>query len=73
MRRRVADDTVPPAELVDYRRWCADRGLAPFGHDLAPAQWGTWEEQRRQWAAAHGLTEDDLGGVGDQPWDESLI
>jgi hypothetical protein len=64
MRRRVeeSDASVPPVELVDYKRWCADRGLTPFGVGgdpvslrAADAQWVTWAEQRREWAAAHGV------------------
>jgi hypothetical protein len=82
VKRRVEDDTAatPPAELVDYRAWCRGRGLEPFGHtaDLvsmraAVSQWGTWEQLRREWAAAHGVDEGDLGGGGDAPFDVDAL
>jgi len=60
VKRRVEEFgvAVPPAELVDYRRWCASRGVAPFGVPDDPvsmraavAQWAVWEQLRREWAA----------------------
>lgn len=62
MKRRVEPDAnVPPAELVDYRAWCRERGLAPFGNtaDLvsmraATSQWYAWERERAEWEAARG-------------------
>ncbi len=81
MKRRVEETgVVPPAELLDYRAWCRERGLEPFGHtaDLvsmraAVAQWGTWEQLRREWAASHGVDEVDLGGSDDAPFDVDAI
>jgi hypothetical protein len=82
MRRRVeeSDASVPPAELVDYKRWCADRGLTPFGIGgdvvslrVAYGQFVAWEEQRREWAVAHGIDEGDLEMVGPAPFDPDLV
>ena len=82
MRRRVEESGgSPPLEVTDYRAWCADRGVRPFGNpdDLesmrtAVAQWDVWEQLRREWADRHGIDEDDLDLVdGGQPWNEDLI
>jgi hypothetical protein len=82
VKRRAVEESgaEPPAELLDYRAWCRERGLAPFGHsaDLvsmraAVAQWGTWEQLRREWAAVHGVDEGDLGGGEDAPFDVDAI
>jgi hypothetical protein len=82
VKRRVDESAPaePPAELLDYRAWCRERGLAPFGHtaDLASmraavAQWSTWEQLRREWAAAHGVDEGDLGGTDSAPFDIDAI
>ena len=82
MRRRVvADDTgVRPAELVDYRRWCADRGLAPFGDPDDPVsmrdaalRWDAWMGQRRAWAFRNGVDEGELPMPDCAPWNEGLI
>jgi hypothetical protein len=74
MRRRVEEesDTVP-AELVDYPLWCRSRGLRPYGDRAAVAQWDVWEEQRREWADAHGVDECDLGGTASAPFDIDAI
>jgi hypothetical protein len=73
---------VPPPGLLDYRAWCRERGLAPFGHtaDLASmraavAQWDVWERLRREWASAHGVDEDDpvLDWHGSAPFDWDAI
>jgi hypothetical protein len=76
MRAREDAPTVPPVGLLDYRVWCTGRGLAPFGVAgdavslrAAYAQWVTWEEQRREWAAAHGVDEGGLDMVGPAPFD----
>jgi hypothetical protein len=83
--KRRADESAsaePPAELLDYRAWCRGRGLAPFGHtaDLvsmraAVVQWDVWEEQRREWAVAHGVDEGDpvLDWHGSAPFDVDAI
>jgi hypothetical protein len=72
---------VPPPELIDYRLWCADRGLAPFGVPgdpvsmrVAASQWYAWERERAEWAAARGMVEMDLptSGCG-APFDPDLI
>jgi hypothetical protein len=72
----------PPAELVDYKRWCCGRGLAPFGVGgdvvslrAAYAQWVDWEEQRREWTITHGVDEDDpvLDWHGSAPWDPDAL
>jgi hypothetical protein len=34
----------------------------------AVARWHAWMEQRREWAAAHGVDEDELDMTGSQPW-----
>lgn len=82
MKRRVDESAPaePPAELVDYRAWCAGRGLRPYGDPENPetmraavAQWAVWERLRRDWAAAHGVDECDLGGTGCAPWDEGMV
>ena len=71
---------MPPTELVDYPAWCRSRELEPFGDpdDLdsmrcALVQWDVWELRRREWAAAHGVDEDELGGLDSAPWDPDLI
>jgi hypothetical protein len=81
--RRREDESgavVPPAELIDYRRWCAGRGLVPFGVGgdavslrRAAAQWEAWGEQRREWAQARGIDEGDLEMVGPAPFDPDLV
>jgi hypothetical protein len=81
MRRRVEEsDTVPPPELINYPLWCRSRGLRPYGDPGNPetmraavAQWDDWEEQRREWADAHGVDEGDLGGTVSAPFDIDLI
>jgi hypothetical protein len=84
MRRRVEESgvSVPPPGLVDYKRWCADRGLTPFGVGgdvvslrAAYAQWVIWEEQRREWAAARGVDEDApvLDWHGSAPFDPDVL
>ncbi len=71
---------VPPAELVDYVRWCGARRVPAYGDpdDLvsmrsAAARWRAWCDERQAWAAANGhLDEDgeeDLEMVGATPWD----
>jgi hypothetical protein len=83
VKRRVDDDdvAVPPAELTDYRAWCAGRRLEPFGIPdnteslrAAAGQWYAWERLRAEWAAAHGMDEMDLptSGCG-APFDPDLI
>jgi hypothetical protein len=82
VKRRVeSDPTIPPAELVDYRAWCAGRGLPPYGDPgdresmkAAVGQWEVWERLRAEWAAAHGMAEVDLptSGCG-TPFDIDLI
>jgi hypothetical protein len=83
MRQRVGRDApaVPPVGLLDYRVWCAGRGLRPFGVGGDPvslraayAQWVIWEEQRCEWATTHGVDEDDpvLDWHGSAPWDPDL-
>jgi hypothetical protein len=41
----------------------------------AVAQWGTWEQLRREWAAVHGVDEDDpvLDWHGSAPWDPDAL
>ena len=83
MRRRPesAPAAEPPAELIDYRCWCAGRGVAPYGNpaDLvsmraAASQWYAWERERAEWAAAHGMDEMDLPTSGcSAPFDPDLI
>jgi hypothetical protein len=79
-RRDESAPAEPPAELLDYRAWCRERGLAPFGHsaDLASmraaaSQWKVWEQLRTEWAQAHGVDEGDLGGGDDAPFDVDAI
>jgi hypothetical protein len=81
VKRRVdeAAPAEPPAELVDYRAWCRERGLAPFGNPAdvstmraAAAQWTLWEQLRREWAAARGVDEGGLGMVGPAPFDPDI-
>ena len=82
MRRRTGDDVgaAPPFELVDYRAWCAGRGLRLYGDPENPetmraavAQWEAWERLRREWADAHGVDECDLGGTDSAPFDSEAI
>ncbi len=83
MRRRVEepDGLVPPAELTDYRRWCAGRGVPAYGDPrdavsmrAAVARWEAWQDERAAWAATHSGVEPEtvLGEIG-APWDESAI
>jgi hypothetical protein len=82
VKRRLDEfDVVAPAALLDYRAWCADRDVPPFGvpDDLesmadAVVRWKVWERERAQWAAARGVDETDLptSGCG-APFDWSLI
>ncbi|MDT5347038.1 MAG: hypothetical protein QOH91_325 [Mycobacterium sp.] len=79
-REQAAAAIPTPRGLLDYRVWCAERGVAPYGSAAdqvsmraAVDQWGTWERLRREWAAAHGVDEDDLGGGGDAPFDVDAI
>ena len=83
MKRR-ADESAPaepPAELTDYRCWCAEHGVAPYGNPADPvsmrcaaSQWYAWEAERAAWAAERGMVEDDLpmSGCG-APFDIDLI
>lgn len=83
MRRRPDEldaASVPPLEFTDYRLWCANRGVVPFGNpaDLvsmraAVSQWQAWERLRTEWAQAHGVDEGDLGGGDDAPFDVDAI
>jgi hypothetical protein len=74
MRRRIVEEpATPPVELTDYRRWCASRVAEPFGHELACAQFDAWREQRRAWAVRHGISERELGPLGDAPWDPGAV
>ena len=68
MQRRDGGDeagvVVPPAELVDYGRWCADRGVAPYGVPGDPlsmraavAGWDVWSQLRREWVTANGVAD----------------
>jgi hypothetical protein len=81
--KRRADESappVPPPELVDYKRWCAEQGVAPYGNGdpvslrCAASQWSEWERARERWAAERGLVEDDLrtSGCG-APFDPDSI
>jgi hypothetical protein len=80
--RRRADGSappVPPVWLLDYRVWCAGRGLAPFGVGgdaaslrAAVVRWRTWCDEREAWAAEHGISEDELEMVGPAPFDPDL-
>jgi hypothetical protein len=68
-----------PVELVDYRVWCANRGLVAFGlagttaGDVAAGQHRVYMQERQEWAGAHGFDEDDLDLVGPAPFDLSAI
>jgi hypothetical protein len=82
VRRREDEPGValPPAELTDYPACCGSRGLEPFGvpDDLASmraavTRWRTWCDEREAWAIAHGVDEDELGGLGSEPWDPGAI
>jgi hypothetical protein len=81
-RRAVESGAVPPPGLLNYERWCADRGAPAFGNPrdresmrAAVAQWDVWEEQRRAWAVAHGVDEDDpvLDWHGSAPFDPDVL
>jgi hypothetical protein len=79
-RHVVESDTVPPAELLDYRQWCRGQGLAPYGVPgdpvsmrCAAAQWKDWEQLRTEWAAARDVDECDLGGTDSAPFDIDAI
>jgi hypothetical protein len=73
VKRRVEESgTVPPIELTDYQAWSLSRGLAPFGHPSAVAQCRAWQEERREWAQAHGLDDLDMG-PGPWPFDAEMI
>lgn len=83
MRRRDDDDPdvlVLPAELVDYRVWCANRGVVAFGlagtpaGNVAAGQHRIYMQARREWADAHGLDEEeDMESEGPAPFDLSAI
>jgi hypothetical protein len=73
MREREEATAVPPAEMTDYRRWCAEQGMQPFGHPAAVSQWDVWRELRGRWAQAHGVDGGDLEMVGPAPFDPDLV
>lgn len=76
MRRHPRPDRVVlvPAELVDYRVWCANRGLTPFGvygtpeGDVAVDQHRQYLAARCAWADAHGVDEQDMDFKGHSPF-----
>ena len=65
-----------PGELVDHEVWCANRRLVPFGEfgtvagDVAVDQFRVY---MGEWAAVHGVDEDDMDLVGAAPWDPSAL
>ena len=79
MRRRVPEGPPPPpAELRDYRRWCAGRGLEPYGDSDdavslrdAALRWRVWRDERAAWCAARGVDDEFrvLGPMGAAPYD----
>lgn len=54
VRSVVQQEAEPPAELLSYKGWCSSRGVEPYGHPLALAQWDVWAAERDTWEARHG-------------------
>ncbi len=76
-RRKPQGPRPPPAELTDYKLWCAGRGLRPFGDPddrssmrAAVARHRAWRDERAAWCAARGF--DDVfaafGPMGSAPY-----
>ena len=74
MRRHPVEPPTPPAELLDYRAWCAKHNRrayceagGPPAMAAAMESWAAWERERDAWSAVNGVEALDVRD--DQPWD----